>query len=64
MKKIKELEMKLENAKMDLSLKSQQLEQIKEMHSNTTDLDLLREQIEEERSKFVQIITNWSQEVS
>jgi len=56
--------MKLENAKMDIAMKSRQLEQIKEMHSNTTDLDMLKEQIEEERSKFAQIMTNWAQEVS
>lgn len=56
--------MKLENAKMDISMKNRQLEQIREMHSNTKDVDVLKEQIEEERSKFAQIMTNWAQEVS
>lgn len=56
--------MNLENAKMEISMKSRQLEQLKEMHNNTTDIDVFKEQIEEERSKFAQIMTNWAQEVS
>lgn len=56
--------MNLENAKMEISMKSRQLEQLKEMHDNTTDIDILKEQIEEERLKFAQIMTNWTQEVN
>lgn len=45
-------------------MKSSQLEQLKEMYSGTTEVDKLKEQIEEERTKFAQIMTNWAQEVS
>lgn len=34
------------------------------MQSSVADVDKLKEQIEEERNKFTQIMTNWSQEVS
>lgn len=56
--------MKLENVKTDMSKKYNQLEQLKEMHVSSTDIERLNEQIEEERSKFAQIMTNWAQEVS
>lgn len=55
--------MKLENAKREISIKTNQLEQLKEIHASSTDMDILKEQIEEERSKFAQIMTNWAQEV-
>lgn len=56
--------MKLENAKMEISNKTFQLEQFKEMHSSSANINKLKQQIEEERSKFAQIMTNWSQEVT
>lgn len=34
------------------------------MHTNSTNSNMLKQQIEEERSKFAQIMTNWSQEVT
>jgi len=34
------------------------------MHTNSTNINMLKQQIEEERSKFAQIMTNWSQEVT
>lgn len=49
---------------MDISIKNNQLEQLKEMRSSSTDIENLKEQIEEERTKFAQIMTNWAQEVS
>lgn len=49
---------------MDISIKNNQLEQLKEMRASSTDIENLKEQIEEERSKFAQIMTNWAQEVS
>jgi len=55
--------MKLENAKMEISNKTCQLEQFKEMHSSSANINKLKQQIEEERSKFAQIMNNWSQEV-
>ncbi|KAE9538187.1 hypothetical protein AGLY_006159 [Aphis glycines] len=60
---IKELEIKLENAKTEISNKTRQYEQLKEMHTNSTNINMLKQQIEEERSKFAQIMTNWSQEM-
>ncbi|VVC33896.1 Hypothetical protein CINCED_3A019370 [Cinara cedri] len=60
---IKELETKLENAKMEISMKNSQFEQLKEMRSSMSDIDKLKEQIEEERNKFAQIMTNWAQEM-
>lgn len=56
--------MKLENAKIEISNKTRQYEQFKEMHSSSTNMNQLKQQIEEERSKFAQIMTNWSQEVT
>lgn len=56
--------MELENAKLEISMKNHQLEQLKKIHSNSADVDKLKEQIEEERSKFSQIMSNWAQEVS
>lgn len=56
--------MKLENIQMQVSMKNNQLQQLKEMHASSIDVDTLKEQIEEERSKFAQIMTNWAQEVS
>ncbi|XP_060862176.1 putative leucine-rich repeat-containing protein DDB_G0290503 isoform X1 [Metopolophium dirhodum] len=60
---IKELEIKLENAKTEISNQALQYEQFKEMHSSSTNMNKLKQQIEEERSKFAQIMTNWSQEM-
>lgn len=56
--------MKLENAMMEISMKNDQLEQLKKIHSNLADVDKIKEQIEEERFKFAQIMRNWAQEVS
>lgn len=56
--------MKLENLQMQISMKNNQLQQFKEMHASSRDVDTLKEQIEEERSKFAQIMTNWAQEVN
>lgn len=56
--------MKLENTVMEISLRNNQLEKLKELQANMFDVDKLKEQIEEERSKFAQIMTNWAQEVS
>jgi len=56
--------MKLEDAKIEISNKTRQYEQFKEMHSSSTNINQLKQQIEEERSKFAQIMTNWSQEVT
>lgn len=44
-------------------MKTNQLEQLKELHGSSKDVDILKEQIEEERSKFKQIMINWAQEV-
>ncbi|XP_026817802.1 protein PFC0760c-like [Rhopalosiphum maidis] len=60
---IKELEIKLENAKTEFSNKIRQYEQFKEMHTSSSNINMLKQQIEEERSKFAQIMTNWSQEM-
>jgi len=54
----------LENAKTEISNKARQYEQFKEMHSSSTNMNKLKQEIEEERSKFAQIMTNWSQEVT
>lgn len=56
--------MKLNNANMDILMKDNQLEQLQEMHINSINTEKLKEQIEEERSKFAQIMTNWAHEVS
>jgi len=45
-------------------MKTNQFEQLKEIHESSTSMEKLKEQIEEERSKFAQIMTNWAQEVS
>jgi len=34
------------------------------MHTSSSNINMLKQQIEEERSKFAQIMTNWSQEVT
>lgn len=56
--------MKLDNANMDILMKDNQLKQLQEMRVNSTNTENLKEQIEEERSKFAQIMTNWAHEVS
>lgn len=55
--------MKLESAQMEISLKNNQFEHLKESQASSIDVDKLKEQIEEERSKFAQIMTSWAQEV-
>jgi len=49
---------------MEISNKTQQFIQFKEMHSSSTNMNELKQQIEEERAKFAQIMTNWAQEVT
>lgn len=56
--------MKLENAKSEISIKTRQYEQFKEIQTSSIDINKLKQQIEEERSKFAQIMTNWAQEVT
>lgn len=56
--------MKLDNANMDILMKDNQLEQFQDIRVNSTNMENLKEQIEEERSKFAQIMTNWAHEVS
>lgn len=63
-KQIKDLEMKLEKARLEISTKNSWPEQLKQLHENSADVSMLKEQIEEERSKFAQIMTNWAQEVN
>lgn len=46
---------------MDISIKNNQLQQLKTF---SPEVENLKEQIEEERTKFAQIMTNWAQEVS
>lgn len=44
-------------------MKNNQFEHLKEFQASSIDVDTLKEQIEEERSKFAQIMTSWAQEV-
>ncbi|XP_050419886.1 putative leucine-rich repeat-containing protein DDB_G0290503 [Adelges cooleyi] len=62
-KNINDLELKLEEAENIIAMKSNELRRLKEMHGNTDEANSLRAQIEEERTKFANIMTNWAQEM-
>ncbi|XP_050538610.1 putative leucine-rich repeat-containing protein DDB_G0290503 isoform X2 [Daktulosphaira vitifoliae] len=61
---INELKIKLEEAKSNITKKTIDIENYNGiLLSNSKDLDCMRKQIEEERSKFAQIMTNWAHEM-